>query len=141
MANTMSKIWRELYGWKVTPPKHYGAFLGLAQVLPDGWQVRIFEHTARNWQEFVAVANGFIDAEKLIRARGLRVAPQGDGCMSMCDDHDFMAADLHDVPLAIRRMRYVSPAFMLRFHKVASRVFVHHMDDLAKPYPAEVWCA
>ena len=68
IANTMSKIWQQGRGWNVTPSGHYGPLLGLARVLPEGWQIKIFDHTLRCWRDFVTLTRRFIKTEQLIRS-------------------------------------------------------------------------
>lgn len=146
IANTMSKMWRQNRGWELTPASHYGPLLGLARVLPEGWQIKIFKHAVNFWGEFVTLTRGFIEKEQLLREAGMRtndrisVHPDDyEASYAAYDSHDYIAADFHGAPLMIRKVKFPSPAYLLRFHKIASSMFVRHWKKLGIAYPEEVW--
>ncbi|MDO6477974.1 hypothetical protein Q4578_11100 [Shimia thalassica] len=62
-ADTMAKLYREHMAeaekdpekWVVCPREDWGRFNGLVDMWPDGWQVRIFKHTLKNWRDFMTL--------------------------------------------------------------------------------------
>jgi len=127
-ANTLSKLWREHRGEAMTTHREYGLLFGLAETWPEGWQIKIFEHTLRCWSAFMAMAKLEIVAA-LAYADAYPFAPD-----LLSDPLLETARRCRGVPLdATRRYRHVSLSFLRRFAHVGQELFVMDREERGLP--------
>lgn len=129
VKNTIAKLWREHIGPELAAKRDVyldnGLCWGLAEDLPHGRQVKVFEHALKNWDTFMLVAKGQIRTALDLHARGIPPDP---------DDPDTEAArvippaDLKDVFL-----HHVSLSFLRRYHFVATAVYRADMQARQRP--------
>lgn len=124
LANTLSKLWREHRGEAMTSHRDYGLLFGLVETWPEGWQVRIFEHTLRCWSAFCAMT-------KLEIHTATAFAGHDPFAPDLLSDPLFETARrCHGVPLdAGRRFRHVSLSFLRRFAHVAQELFLMDREE------------
>lgn len=116
VANTLSKVWRTHVGRDMTTHREYGLLFGLAELWPDGKQVKVFEHTLRFWSEFMGATKLEIAAARDLRRH----------------DHDPFAPDLladplyetarrvpTDTELFHRHYKHPNLGFLRRFQHIA----------------------
>ena len=52
-ANFLAKVWKVHMGREMATYREWGICLGLGQVLPEGYQVKVFEHVLLRWGDFM----------------------------------------------------------------------------------------
>jgi hypothetical protein len=117
VQNTMSKIWREHLGREMTTHREYGLLCGLAEAWPDGFQVKIFQHTLNRWGDFMGAAKLEIEAARMNRGQDLHLPD------ALIDPLLDTARLFEGEELFHRFYAFPTLGFLRKFHHIARDVY------------------
>jgi hypothetical protein len=119
VQNTMSKIWRENRNRDTTTRDEYGCICGMAEEMPPGWQVRIFEHALRRWSAFMAIVKLEIETAQVSAGHDI-FEPSAMANPMLETARRFHGEEL----FTPGHLRWPSLKFLRKFHHVATDLFI-----------------
>jgi hypothetical protein len=136
VQNSMAKLWRRHIGPEQAAlrdfRRDYGLICGLAEDLPRGWQVQIFDYALCHWATFCAITKYEIDIANDVRRAGMTVT-------DLDIDEDGFATARRFPGEVLSNGRYFDfPAlsFLRKFHHVAVTVYVKYLLETGKEVPS-----
>lgn len=136
VQNSMAKLWRRHIGPEQAAlrdfRRDYGLICGLAEDLPRGWQVQIFDHALCHWTTFCAMAKFEIDIANDMRRAGMTVTDDD------LDEDGFATARRFpgEVLSKVRFFHVPALSFLRKFHHVAVSVYAEYLREKGKEVPA-----
>jgi hypothetical protein len=136
VQNSMAKLWRRHIGPDQAAlrdyKRDYGFICGLAEDLPRGWQIEIFDHALRHWSAFCAMTKFEIDIANHMRGAGRTVSDD-----DLDEDGFATARRFPGAVLSSHRFFHVPAlSFLRKFNHVAVRVYAEYLREKGKEVPA-----
>lgn len=135
VQNSMAKLWRRHIGEEQAAQRDYqrdyGLICGLAEDLPRGSQIEIFDHALTHWDAFCAMAKFEIEIAIGLREAGLTVTDADPDAEGFATARRFPRERL-------RTKFFTFPAlsYLRKFHHVAVTLYAEHLRERGKEVPA-----